>query len=254
MDEILLELAEEPGLWLPPEPRLSVEHRDGFALVTYGRSALVQRLRLTEAAVPSAVEQVRSALRDKGLGEVTWWVGELSKPADLATRLAGLGLEPDEPPEMTTLTIASEPAGAATVEVRRADTFEEALLAMEIDWEAFGVPEPERARRRTEAAAAWPLIEADGRQATFLAYLDGAPVGFGRAIFTPSAAILLGGATLPEARGHGVYTSIVHARWREAVARGVPRIAVSAGPMSAPILERLGFAPIGRIHLFRDRV
>ncbi len=28
MDEILLELAEEPGLWLPPEPRLSVE-RDG---------------------------------------------------------------------------------------------------------------------------------------------------------------------------------------------------------------------------------
>ena len=64
----------------------------------------------------------------------------------------------------------------------------------------------------------------------------------------------MGGATLPAARGRGVYTSLVHARWDEAVERGVPRLVVSAGPMSAPILERLGFLRLGGVRLLRDRL
>ena len=84
--------------------------------------------------------------------------------------------------------------------------------------------------------------------------MDGEPAGFARAVFTPAAAILMGGSTLPWARGRGVYTSLVHARWRDTVERGVPRIVVSAGPMSAPILERLGFEPIGTVRLLRDRL
>jgi GNAT superfamily N-acetyltransferase len=253
MEEKLLELAEEPGLWLPPEPRLAIERFEGCALVTYGRSAWVHRLRLRPDGIDRTVEAVREAVRAKGLPEVSWWVGELSKPAGLARRLQELGLEPDDPPEMTTLTVASKPGGSPTVEVRRVETPHEALAAMEVEWEAFGVAEAERSIRRDEAVTAWPFIQGDGRQSTFVAYLDGAAVGFGRAIFTPWAAVLLGGATLPSARGRGVYTSLVHARWEEAVARGVPRITVSAGPMSAPILERLGFTPIGHVRLFRDR-
>ena len=65
---------------------------------------------------------------------------------------------------------------------------------------------------------------------------------------------MLGGAMLPEARGRGVYTSLVHARWAHAVERGAPRLVVSAGPMSAPILERLGFEPIGKVRLLRQKV
>ena len=84
--------------------------------------------------------------------------------------------------------------------------------------------------------------------------MDGEPAGFARAVFTREAAILLGGSTLPWARGRGVYTSLVHARWRETVERGLARIAVSAGPMSAPILERLGFEAIGKVRLLRDRL
>ena len=64
----------------------------------------------------------------------------------------------------------------------------------------------------------------------------------------------MGGATLPSARGHGVYTALVHARWDEAVERGTPRIMVSAGAMSAPILERLGFTPVGKVRLLVDRL
>ena len=56
--------------------------------------------------------------------------------------------------------------------------------------------------------------------------------------------LLLGGASLPRVRGRGVYFSLVHARWRDAVARGTPRLVVQAGPMSRPILERLGFEQV----------
>jgi GNAT superfamily N-acetyltransferase len=254
VDEGLLELAEEPGLCLPFEPKLNVFRAENFAFVTYGRSAWVQRLRLGGADPARVVDRVAGMIAFKGLEEATWWLGELTTPEGLAAELVALGLEPDDPPEMTSLTIGTAPSGESSVEVRRVETSAEALLANELDWECFGVPEAERAHRRDEVASAWPVLQASGLQTTYLAYLHGEPVGFARAVFTPRAALLLGGATLASARGHGVYTALVHARWAEAVERGTPRIAVSAGPMSAPILERLGFEPIGRVRLLRQRI
>src|SRR5262249_31098597 len=185
-------------------------------------------------------------------GGAAWGGAERAPPADLAARLEALGLEADDPPQMTTLTIEHEPAGTPAVEVRRVESLEDYLTALEIDWEAFEVAETEREERRVAARAAWPLIVADRRSGVYLAHLDGRSVGFGRAVCAPWAALLLGGATLPEARGRGVYTALVHARWRETVARGVPRIVVSAGPMSAPILQKLGFERLGRVRLLRD--
>src|SRR6266566_4229053 len=44
------------------------------------------------------------------------------------------------------------------------------------------------------------------------------------------------------------------ARWDHAVARGTPVLAVQAGPMSAPVLDRLGFERYGDVHLYRDRL
>jgi len=249
----LLELAEEPGLWLPPEPGRDVVRAPGYVVVFYGRSAWVHRIRLDDGGVEEAVVHVRELLRARGLDEVTWWVGERSAPRDLAARLEALGLEPDDPAQMTTLAIESEPRGAPSVEVRKVAGLDDYLTALEIDWAAFDVPASQRQERRAAARAAWPLIVADGRSSVHLAYLDGEAVGFGRAVFAPWAALLLGGATVPEARGRGVYTSLVHARWRESVERGVPRVVVSAGPMSAPILERLGFERLGRVKLLRDR-
>jgi Acetyltransferase (GNAT) domain len=254
VEATLLELAEEPGLWLPPEPSRDVVVAEGYCVVSYGRSVWVHRIRLAEAAVAGAVEDVRSLLRARGLDEVTWWVGERSTPADLAARLEQLGLEADDPAKMTTLAIEREPDGAPGIEVRRVESFDDYLIALEIDWTAFDLPPEERQERRAAARAAWPLIVADGRSSVYLAYLDGEPVGFGRAVFAPWAALLLGGATLPQARERGVYTALVHARWREAVARGVPRVVVSAGPMSAPILEKLGFERLGRVRLLHDRL
>ena len=255
-DEQTIAVAEQPGLWMPDDPTRMVFHGDGFVFVAQGRSAWVQRLRLPkdDAEVKRVVDHVDAILSFRKIDEAVWWLGELNTPRNLGKRLLALGLERDDPARLTSLTIAEAPAGEAPVEVRKAETQEDWLLGLEIDWEAFGVDEEERELRRREAAEAWPRLEAAGTSTIHLAYVDDEPVGFGRTVYTPHGALMLGGATLPAARGQGVYTSIVHARWREAVARGVPRLIVAAGSDSAPILEGLGFEPMGRVRLFKQRV
>src|SRR5204863_419709 len=96
----------------------------------------------------------RSLLQARGLDEVTWWVGERSAPPDLGARLQALGLE-DEAEEMTTLAIESEPGGASDVEVRRVESFDDYLSALESDWAAFELsPVPKAATSGTTTASA----------------------------------------------------------------------------------------------------
>ena len=252
-------LAEEPGLWLPDEPARMVFHGVGFSFVQHGRSAWVHRLRLPEDDdddVQRVVNHIDAILSIRNLHEATWWLGERTTPGYLADHLVELGLEPGDPPEMRSLTIAKAPVGEpeAEVDVRRVSTLEELLRALEIDWEAFGIAEDERELRREEAKEGWPRYQVDGTLSTSLAYVEEEPVGFARDVFTRHGVLMLGGATLPAARGQGVYTALVLARWRHAAERGVQRLVVSAGPQSAPILEYLGFEPIGRVRLLRQTV
>jgi len=241
----LLELAEEPSLSLPPEPGRELLERDGYLLVVRGRRASVERIRLGD--VERAVAEVRAYAPERELEAVTWWIGERSTPADTVVRLVALGLEPDdEMPVSTTLTIATRPAGNPVVEVRRIETAEDYLRAREIAWVIW--PEHDEIDWRES----WAALAGSDVSRHYLAFLDGEAVGFGRAVFTPAATLLMGGAVLPQARGRGVYGSLVHARWDDSVARGVPRLLVGAGRMSAPILARLGFQRIGEIRLLRD--
>jgi hypothetical protein len=252
VEEQLLELAEEPGLWLPPEPKLRIERREGFALVLYGRSAWVHHIRL--GPVEPAIEEVEALASGAGIERVSWWIGELTRPRGLAERLLELGFEPDDPPEETSLTLAVPPGGEPRIRVRRADTFDDIVEALEIDWSVFGVPQEEREVRRVETRKAYAGLEASGLVSCYLAELDGKMVGFGRVVFTPYGGLLMGGATLPEVRGKGAYVSLVHARWQAAVERGTPRLIVSAGPESTPILVRLGFERMGTVKLMVQQV
>ena len=57
-------------------------------------------------------------------------------------------------------------------------------------------------------------------------------------------AMLLGGSTLAEWRGKGVYRALVALRARRAAARNAPYLLVEASDDSAPILKRLGFTAV----------
>jgi hypothetical protein len=45
----------------------------------------------------------------------------------------------------------------------------------------------------------------------------------------------------------------VAARWEDAVARGTPLLVTQAGPMSRPILQRLGFREVCELWILLDR-
>ena len=58
---------------------------------------------------------------------------------------------------------------------------------------------------------------------------------------------LFAGATVPEERGKGVYRGIVATRVEDAREFGAPYLYTEAGPMSLPILERIGFMEVSTI-------
>ena len=86
-------------------------------------------------------------------------------------------------------------------------------------------------------------LELPGYLSVFVAYVDKEPVSTGWIYFHPNNlfATLNGGATIPEYRQHGIYSSLVHTRLREAKERGRRFVTTDASPFSRPILERNGF-------------
>ena len=249
----LLELSEEAGLWMPADPDGETIVGDGYCLAVWGRYGSVERIRLGD--VEAALAEVRTFATERRLADVRWWVGELSTPPGLAEILLRHGLEPDpDQPLLTSLVISSAPAGEPSADVRRVETFDQYLSALELDWEVWDVPADDRDERRAAVPRRWESIS-DGRVAShYLAYVDGKPAGFGRVVFTPAGGLLMGGSVLPAARGRGLYRALVRARWDEAAERGTPRLIVGAGPMSTPILERLGARRLGAIRVLRDQM
>jgi len=96
-------------------------------------------------------------------------------------------------------------------------------------------------RRNPEA---WEWHERLPDFKTFAAFVDGEIVGIANALFGANAAFMVGGSVREDARGRGAYRALVRARWDAAVERGTPALTVTAGSMSAPILDRLGFVTV----------
>ena len=130
------------------------------------------------------------------------------------------------------------PAG---IDVRRAASDADELVAAQIAATAFGGGE----------VVARPFLP-NSPVVTYLASIDGRPVGRATGAFSAYGVTLFGGATLPEARGRGVYRALVHARLEDAAARGTPVAVTQAGRESRPILERLGFREVCRIRILID--
>jgi GNAT superfamily N-acetyltransferase len=241
------QLAENTAAHLLPHPRYPRVVTEDYTYVAGPHDAWVLDIRAPN------LEWAREETRRRGLPVVVWWVG-WSAPPDLADELVARGLVPDDEPVLAGMTSSVEPPSARHVEVRRVETAEQYLQALAVDWEVWRVPEEERAQRRASAAEHFEGDEAAGMAHHWVAFEDGAAVGFGRALDMEDGVALMGGAVLPEARGRGVYRALVRARWEHAAARGTPLLVVQAGRMSAPVLDGLGFERHGEIRLFADRL
>jgi GNAT superfamily N-acetyltransferase len=242
------ELAEDTLVHVLPQPGVDRVDRGDLVLSVTGNSASVVRIRLGD--VEEALAWVRGETARRGVTGVDWWVGWNATPAGLGGRLLELGLVPDPEEEtLTGMTCDRPPPAAPEVDVRRITTLDEQLAALAVDWDVWRHDDAERARR---AATERRRFDPAGPAHHFAAYVDGRPVGFGRAVDMDEGVALLGGAVLAEHRGRGVYRALVRARWEYAAARGTPLLVVQAGHMSAPVLEGLGFRAHGVLHLYKD--
>jgi hypothetical protein len=252
----LRELAEDAGVHMPLRAGVERVADERFVLVASAWPHVsVWRLRLGDD-VGGAVESVRAEMRGRGKERALWLVGESATPAGVAARLAEHGLVPDpDEPLLTAMALTAAPrlaAGRLRVEAVR--SYDELLLAQEIDWEAMRVAEEDRSEMRAALPERWELLRGDGVARYYLAYDGDEAIASAHALFGDDAVFLLGGATLPHARGRGAYAALVAARWRDAVDAGTPALVVQATSMSAPILERHGFERLGAIELYADRL
>jgi hypothetical protein len=192
-------------------------------------------------------------MRTSGTTIASWWLSELSTPSDVEDRLLAGGLrriESDYLLDGLLLTSAPPPAEPGVTARRVADAAE-FIAATEAQYEAFATP----AEQRRDAAALTEQFELHRTRdvdVDYAAWIDGRLAGCARAMFSPRGVFMAGGSTLPWARGRGAYRALVRVRWDDAVARGTPALAVSAGPMSAPILRRLGFETVCRFRRIQD--
>lgn len=249
----LIALAEDPEFFIEP-PEDSIRHAGERFCLTIGphrRWAGICRLRLPDDQnqIAGAVARIRRLTA--GIEHVIWNVGSSATPMGLPERLRTLGLGDPEPPFeplVAALAIEHEPPAVDGVGVRKVETLAEHLIGLEImlasaTWSAAAADaERDRAeevfeRRQRRGGLQW------------LAYVDGTPVAFAVADRGPAGLYLGGASTLPEARGRGCYSALVHVRWDEAVRLGLPGLAVQAQyGSSAPILRRLGFAEVATVH------
>ncbi len=247
---MLREVAEYPNSFGPLGPGDERIETERYTLCMGAGASwnTVQRQRFPLADVDEMLEEVRATLRERGRTKTQWEVGS-SAPAGLVDALLERGLMHDRDPYAVALVLTHEPPPSPPNAVaRRVETFEELVAACEVQWEAF-----ESSPEEIEEARA--LLESRWRNSPILrhaVWLDGEIVSTGTAAPTPHGLLLYGGATLPRARGRGAYRALVRARWDDTVSRGTPVLITQGGSMSRPILERLGFQPVGHVHMLVD--
>ena len=186
-----------------------------------------------------AAEQARFGALGQGF---EWKHFGHDAPADLLERLLAAGFEAEEPEALMVLDLHAAPAwidreDGHDVRALGLEGWDDVARVLVAVWPEFAEGFVPRFRAEIEAAPE--------RVRLFVAYADEAPVASAWVVDGGPASPFLGlfgGATLTEHRGRGLYRALVAARARFARTRGKRYLMVDAGPMSAPILERLGFA------------
>ncbi|HYA09582.1 MAG TPA: hypothetical protein VEG24_08315, partial [Gaiellaceae bacterium] len=234
-----------------PTPTTIVHSTPSYT-VAAGRAtvwAAVEGIRLRDGEAPDAVAAVRALLAETECRIVSWWLSELSAPADVEAQLleAGLALIPDDYLIDGLLATSAPATGLPEIEARPVASVEEFVEARNLQEDVFETP-PGRRRSREQLAEEYRTI--DG--VLYAAWLDGRMAGAGGVTASSRGLLLWGGATAAWARGRGAYRALVRARWDDAVARGTPALTVGANPTSSPILRRLGFEKVVQFRRLED--
>lgn len=243
----------------PPDHPYRQVQRDGYMVglfpgLTYGTVSV----RAIDAdAVEQTVRDARSVLAEDGKSRGAWVIADAASPAGLAERLGRYGMVPaEEPPfesRVAAMALVSPLASEGDVEARPPRSFEEFQAKVLLEAEVFGVSAEDLAAAQAQERRLWEM-EQEGASPlrNFVALVDGEVVGGGSVVLGANAGLMSSGYARADWRGRGVYRALVRARWDAVVAAGTPALTVTAGKMSRPILERLGFQTVGWVDCLLD--
>jgi GNAT superfamily N-acetyltransferase len=164
-----------------------------------------------------------------------WKLYSYDEPADLKERLAAHGFRIGEAEVIVVLETGAFPGRPVAHDVRRVrdpDALDD-VIAVRRNWIMDQLRE--ELRQEPDTLSIHVAYDRDVPVATgWTRFADGSPF-----------ASLWGGTTRETHRRRGYYSSLLAARAQEAAERGARFLTVDAGPMSLPILKRLGFRELG---------
>jgi len=248
-------LALDPFGELPVPREVERVELDGAVLSInpWPGAQVVRPIGVSPSEVAATVEAARAIARKRGKQVLAWWI--TSEHDDLAEALEEAGLVNSDTPGFEAvengMALVAPPTGlpAKHVQIGMVEEWAEYAAVADVVRTVFGMPEvaeEELRERHAEYLAALDL------GTTLFAAIDGHIVAGAHAAFGTAGINLFGASVAPEARGQGVYRSLVLARWDLAVERGTPALTVQAGRMSRPICERMGFAFVEAVRVFVD--
>lgn len=240
-------IAEDAWSYVRPWPNQVLEDQGDLVLwngqSTHRQDANALRVRLDEHSVDQRIAEVRAWMAAHGRDAFTWCLSASTTPVDLAARLLVEGAVPDpEDPTVTPMALEHEPPpGPSGIAVEPVTTIEEYRRCREISGEGFAMAGADRAAAASRLVEEWGYAQTDGHT-RFLARIDGEIVAYGillRQLVGPPC--LGGAATLPAARGRGLYRALLRARWDAAVALGASSVITLADKNMLPVVEHFGF-------------
>jgi GNAT superfamily N-acetyltransferase len=204
------------------------------------RYASIPYSRLTSDKLVSVIEEQIQYFQGKAAA-LGWTVYSHDKtPPELAERLIAHNFEADEPAAVMVLDLVDLPdvlMRPNNHDIRRMSPGDDLHDVQTVLNAANG-----RDLSHVIKVIAKELHDTPQRLSAYAAYVDDQPVSCAWIRFPPGKfAGLYAGSTLPEFRNQGFYSALVAIRAQEAKARGYPFLAIDAGSMSQPIVERVGF-------------
>jgi hypothetical protein len=198
-----------------------------------------------DADTTVAAVKDRFARERKAFG---WVTGPGTRPRDLDKRLRNAGLQPIA--HLAGMSAPTDLAVAANDAVRiREVSAEEQRRETDMMGRAYGMP-PEVSALFVQLVSASPGLKS---RAYFASVNGGGPVAWSYLVYLPnSPVVLLGGAaTLPEARGKGIYSALVKRRLADARRDGREAAVIQADrDTSAPICAKLGFRELCSLEVY----
>ena len=209
-------------------------------LLPHWRGVLWSDLDESDADQAIATEIDRFA----GLGEFEWKYYSYDTPADLPDRLRAAGFVCRGDRDAADRRGRRPPANQSPPRRRRAARSPGRGRRRgdgRVNEEGFGEPAKDGFKRQVLKE-----IQA-GRTRMVIAFAGDRPISMGRVEFYAGTEFggLYGGATVPDWRGRGIFRAVVAQRTAWAAEQGYRYLQTDASDDSRPILERLGFIPVG---------